>query len=32
LHYYFDKSADYNGLEDEINTNTIEYLPTTASV
>jgi long-chain fatty acid transport protein len=26
LHYYFDKSADYNGLEDEINTNTIEYL------
>lgn len=26
LHYYFDKSTDYNGLENEINNNTTEYL------
>lgn len=25
-HYFFDKSADYNGLEEEINKNTTEYL------
>ena len=26
FHYFFDKSADYNGLENEINSNTTEYL------
>lgn len=26
MHYYFDKSTDYNGLENEINSNTVEYL------
>jgi long-chain fatty acid transport protein len=26
MHYYFDKNADYNGLEDEINSNTVEYM------
>lgn len=26
LHYYFDKDADYNGLEKEIESNTTEYL------
>ena len=26
LHYYLDKSANYNGLENEINSNTVEYL------
>ena len=26
MHYYFDKDANYNGLEDEINSNTVEYM------
>lgn len=26
MHYFFDKNTDYNGLEDEINKNTTEYL------
>lgn len=26
MHYYFDKNANYNGLENEINSNTIEYM------
>ncbi|SFU71237.1 long-chain fatty acid transport protein [Porphyromonadaceae bacterium KHP3R9] len=26
IHYYFDKNTDYNGLEDEILSNTVEYL------
>ncbi|HZK03433.1 MAG TPA: hypothetical protein VFC94_03390 [Bacteroidaceae bacterium] len=26
FHYYFDKNTDYNGLEDQINKNTTEYL------
>lgn len=26
MHYYFDKNADYNGLEKEINSNTVEYM------
>jgi long-chain fatty acid transport protein len=26
MHYYFDKNTDYNGLEDEINNNTLEYM------
>ena len=26
FHYFFDKDADYNGLEKEINSNTTEYL------
>lgn len=26
MHYYLDKSANYNGLENEINSNTVEYL------
>ncbi|MDD4778946.1 MAG: outer membrane beta-barrel protein [Fermentimonas sp.] len=26
MHYYFDKNTDYNGLEKEINSNTVEYL------
>lgn len=26
FHYFFDKNTDYNGLEDEINKNTTEYL------
>ena len=26
MHYYFDKNTDYNGLEDEINSNSVEYM------
>ena len=26
MHYFFDKNTEYNGLEDEINKNTTEYL------
>ena len=26
MHYYFDKSTNYNGLENEINSNTVEYM------
>lgn len=26
MHYYFDKNVNYNGLENEINSNTVEYM------
>ena len=26
MHYFFDKNNDYNGLEDEIKSNTVEYM------